>query len=814
MLGKEGKAVGEYTLRKFISKDENGIEAWSSTIQNEGNAKYRILVANKESLKEKEKLENFFGMKDIYTSLQSDSILIPKDLIETKNNYYIVIQYMESPSLEELLQKPQNRAGFTVSRTLKLLQQLCDAAIHINSKNIFHRGITPKAVYINEDKLFLDGFLMSKASERPLQTLISGVPFTSPEVYMSMEYDSRIDIWGVGIVAYHMLFGCSPWKIQSQDPGKMNEQWNSFTGDRLIIPQKDEIIPDRLIEFLRRTIEKDLNKRWDWEQFKAFYTDLASKRITATSMKRDEQKAPYTQPQRNPIDPSGPKTPPNNSLGQQKREPVAPMKDLVENAVSESVHPNDPYISDKTMRNKQQVPQLNQNNILLGDFEQTPQRIQPAQTKNYDQQPNIQMGFKMMESKEPMDPSLQGKNYFDQQDQVNEFQQHPYSNHQAPPRDHLYRNRSPSPNPNYPVNSAWNQYPSQERYFSPNQYSPQERYPQNQYTTHDRQAPQIHYHQNQYDYENQGRSPVSYGHQIHQSPRNPPMAQNQNPLWDQQDRHRIVSPSTREQQPANTNQHSIQNQHLTGDQPKPNARTSSNPTYGQPTNQYGNVHLSDKGTSALAPIYKKQIYGTVTMIDDFCTNDILNDDNDESIEMTFRLLLMVAIKLYLQVIKKLEKTPIDGLLEASLSVVPKKSGSLTDKENEQLVIQRNSLRVMWRNNIKYLNSQAIMSTIGNQDEQMLKSTQDIIDEKKLREMGKQYLLKVFRKYTLKNDRLKNQEAEKIEDMITSVYVTLYLEFNEENHMVKGTESALNSEMVKLGKRALPSLVKEINIAKP
>ncbi len=202
------------------------------------------------------------------------------------------------------------------------------------------------------------------------------------------------------------------------------------------------------------------------------------------------------------------------------------------------------------------------------------------------------------------------------------------------------------------------------------------------------------------------------------------------------------------------------------------------------------------------------------MIDDFCTNDILNDDNDESIEMTFRLLLMVAIKLYLQVIKKLEKTPIDGLLEASLSVVPKKSGSLTDKENEQQVIQRNSLRVMWRNNIKYLNSQAIMSTIGNQDEQMLKSTQDIIDEKKLREMGKQYLLKVFRKYTLKNDRLKNQEAEKIEEMISSVYVTLYLEFDEKNHVVEGAEPALNSEMVKLEKRALPSLVKVINIAKP
>ena len=162
MLGKEGKAVGEYVFSKFISKDENDIETWSATNRNEGNAKYRVLVANKEKLAEKEKLENFFAMKDIYTALQSDNILVPKDLIESKNNYYIVIQHMEFPSLEELIARPENRGGLAVSRTLKLLRQLGEAALHINSKSIYHRGISPKNVYIDEDKLVLDYFRLLK----------------------------------------------------------------------------------------------------------------------------------------------------------------------------------------------------------------------------------------------------------------------------------------------------------------------------------------------------------------------------------------------------------------------------------------------------------------------------------------------------------------------------------------------------------------------------------------------------------------------------------------------------------------------------
>ncbi len=85
MLGKEGKVVGEYQFLKYLSKDENDIETWAAINTNENNAKYRVLVASKEKLAEKEKQENFFGMKDIYMALQSDNILIPKDLIESKN---------------------------------------------------------------------------------------------------------------------------------------------------------------------------------------------------------------------------------------------------------------------------------------------------------------------------------------------------------------------------------------------------------------------------------------------------------------------------------------------------------------------------------------------------------------------------------------------------------------------------------------------------------------------------------------------------------------------------------------------------------
>jgi serine/threonine protein kinase len=724
MLGREGKVVGEYQFLKYLSKDENDIETWAAINTNENNAKYRVLVASKEKLAEKEKQENFFGMKDIYMALQSDNILIPKDLIESKNNYYIVIQHMESPNLEEVLKMPANRSGLTVEKTLKYLRQLLEAVIHINSNGIYHRGITPKAVYIEGEKLYLDGFLMSKKSDRPLQTLISAVPFTSPEVYTAMEYDSRIDIWGVGIVAYYMLYNRSPWGEYSMDPGRMSEQWKKNSGDKLTIPPKYEMVPDKLLEFLKRTIESDLSKRWDWPQLKNFLAELAANRIAPTQLPNFSNNYAKGEPARQPPGQPDPKK--LNAMYYGEKPTEAPKKNQEINPTisSESNPGEETFKQPPSMRFQQsERPNLQKANPLLdGDGDDgypsikapTGSRNNPFEGSNQGQ----------LQDKGQMDFNFAGGYY------------NPTSFSKQP---------TAQPSQNYP---------------STQNYPPNMEAPQNYMGSYGRGSP------------NQAEPPKP----INQFPTSKPAYQE--PIQRQ--------PNTFNPSP-------------TFDPPKPATDSRSN------TKGSGGIEFV-AGKSRLAPLYKNMIYETATKIDDFCTNDVLNDQHDDSIEMVFRLLLIVSIKLYLQVMKQLEGMPIDNILEASASSIPKKSEA--DKEAEKLIIQRNSLRMMWRNNIKYLNSNSIQSTIGG-DEELLKSTLDKITEPQLRKMGKGYLLKVFRKYTLKNDRLNGQDAEKAEDMITSVYVMLNQEFDKD-HTMDGREGIFEMEKLKLEKRALPTLVKEIN----
>ena len=720
MLGKEGKVVGEYQFLKYLSKDENDIETWAAINTNENNAKYRVLVASKEKLAEKEKQENFFGMKDIYMALQSDNILIPKDLIESKNNYYIVIQHMESPNLEEMLKMPANRNGLTVEKTLKYLRQLLEAVIHINSNGIYHRGITPKAVYIEGEKLYLDGFLMSKKSDKPLQTLISAVPFTSPEVYTAMEYDSRIDIWGVGIVAYYMLYNRSPWGEPSMDPGKMSEQWKENSGDKLTIPPKYEMVPDKLLEFLKRTIESDLSKRWDWPQLKNFLAELAANRIAPTQLPNFSNNYAKGEPARQPSGQPDPKKLNAMYYGEKPTEVPKKNQEIIPDTISESNPGEDTSKHPPSMRFQQsERPNPPKYNPLLeedGD-DGYPSIKAPTGSRN---NPFEGSNQGQLQNKRQMDYNFGGG----------------YNNPTS-----FSKQPTAQPTQNYPPNmEAPQNYMGWYGRGSPNQAEPPK--PMNQFPT---------------------SKPT-----------------NQEPIQRQ--------PNTFNPSP-------------TFDPPKPATDSRSN------TKGNGGVEFVAK-TSRLAPLYKNMIYETATKIEDFCTNEVLNDQHDDSIEMVFRLLLIVSIKLYLQVMKQLEGMPIDNILEASASTIPKKSEA-ADKEAEKLIFQRNSLRMMWRNNIKYLNSNSIQSTIGGKEEVELKSPQDNISEEDLRSKGKEYLLKVFRKYTLKNDRLNDKESEKAEDMITSVYVMLNQKFDE-HYDDDGREGIFEMEKLKLEKRALPTLVKENN----
>ncbi len=521
------------------------------------------------------------------------------------------------------------------------------------------------------------------------------------------------------------------------------------TGDSLVIPQRNELLPDRLVEFLRKTIERDLNRRWNWQEFKAFIAELAANKIALVTQPA-EQPEYYGESPKFTYGQLESKTPQKLNNSPAGADNILPT---IESESGTQLHPNE--IDRVPQKQPQMIPVIAHNVLLDGD--PADQAIpKNSFDPNSPRQRLRNQGYVYKESQEPF-PGGTG-NYT------------AASRTGRSPKTHTGI-RTPTPPSGQHSNDQNQPHPSNQ--FAPSSQQLPHQPPAGYYPNH----PQTYQQTAGEHLANNG-----FSNQRQQIPSN-------NPEQSGRDK---PSPQSLQNQMGHAGQ--------------------SNPPYQAPNLPARNPDVQvifTEPTHYLAPIYKRHIYKTVSMIDEFCTNDLLNDEGDESIEMVFRLLLMVAIKLYLQVIKKFEKTPIDDLLETSTSKSNKKWGSALDKENEQQVIQRNSLRMIWRNNIKYLSTNAVQSTIGK-DEDQLKNPQDSISEEELRKMGQGYLLKVFKKYTLKNDRLSASDAGNTEEMITAVYVMLHLVFDLKNDNTQGAEINVENEIKKLSKKALPSLVKEIN----
>jgi serine/threonine protein kinase len=128
--------------------------------------------------------------------------------ITTGGHLYLVMEWIEGPTLHELIHK----GSIPVRKVAHLGMQLCDALAYAHSHKILHRDIKPGNIMINQDdqvKVADFGLarpITGEAEENPF-----GTPdYAAPEIMARQAVDQRADIFAAGVVIYEMLTGRVP----------------------------------------------------------------------------------------------------------------------------------------------------------------------------------------------------------------------------------------------------------------------------------------------------------------------------------------------------------------------------------------------------------------------------------------------------------------------------------------------------------------------------------------------------------------------------------------------------------------------------
>ena len=186
-----------------------------------------------------------------------------------KKKLFIVMEYAEKGDLHQRIKRRK------VARPIRRFREdlIWAAVIQIalglkalHQRNIVHRDIKSSNVFINGDNSVTIGDLgVAKVIEKDFTKTMVGTPYyQSPEIWAATPYDTRIDVWSLGCVAYEMAALTYPFN--ARDYKSLGKKVLSGFRAGHTLPK---IYSPDLVDLIHRMLVLDPNRRITIEELLA-----------------------------------------------------------------------------------------------------------------------------------------------------------------------------------------------------------------------------------------------------------------------------------------------------------------------------------------------------------------------------------------------------------------------------------------------------------------------------------------------------------------------------------------------------------------
>ncbi|UXU68193.1 Stk1 family PASTA domain-containing Ser/Thr kinase [Mammaliicoccus sciuri] len=195
---------------------------------------------------EKEKaVERFEREVQNTTILSHSNVVNVLDVEEDDNCYYLVMEYIEGPTLKEYLCK---EGKLSADEAIEMTLQILKGIAHAHHHRIIHRDIKPQNILMTKNATLkiLDFGIARALSETALTEtnhVMGSVQYLSPEQAKGQSTDESSDIYSIGIVLYELLTGHPPFNGEtpvSVAIKHIQEELPSIRKERPSIPQSIE----------------------------------------------------------------------------------------------------------------------------------------------------------------------------------------------------------------------------------------------------------------------------------------------------------------------------------------------------------------------------------------------------------------------------------------------------------------------------------------------------------------------------------------------------------------------------------------------
>lgn len=300
-----GTKLGEYEIIEHVG---HGVAAdVYKAHQAKLNRYVAVKVLSPVFIKEEAFLARFVREAQAVAQLDHPNILPVYDFDRQDDLVYIVLQYVDTGSLDDMVGRP-----LPLDFTLNILEQVGSALSYAHQRNIIHRDIKPGNILLGPGNwVLLTDFGLVKILETPADLTPSGMSLGTP-AYMAPEQvagdrvDQRADIYSLGATLYHMVSGRVPFKGGTGMAVAFKHLSEALVPPRSFNPSLPSAVDKVIVKALAK--EPDLRYQTVNELIAAFReaverTKIPTKHPTPPAIKTSSQPLPASQQAQTPPSP-------------------------------------------------------------------------------------------------------------------------------------------------------------------------------------------------------------------------------------------------------------------------------------------------------------------------------------------------------------------------------------------------------------------------------------------------------------------------------------------------------------------------------
>ncbi len=219
-----------------------------------------IKIIHKAISSERTSLDRFQREARLIAKLEHPHILPVYDYNGEHDPPYIVMRYMPTGTLKDILKREPLR----LNEVVFLIRQIASALDYAHKQGVIHRDIKPSNIMVDsEGNAFLTDFGIARMVEGTQGLTASGMAvgtpgYMAPEQGMGLNVDGRVDIYALGVMLFEMLTGKLPYQAETpiaiilkhiNDPIPSAHQHNSE-------------LPETVDKVIQRAMAKDPNDRY------------------------------------------------------------------------------------------------------------------------------------------------------------------------------------------------------------------------------------------------------------------------------------------------------------------------------------------------------------------------------------------------------------------------------------------------------------------------------------------------------------------------------------------------------------------------